>query len=142
MPRGRKATKNIFGDAGPNADLSPMIDLVFLLLIFFMIASKLITFKKDPRVQIPVALERQVPKLVVGRVVLNVLNDGSIVSEDGDPMTTAQVEQMMAQAKATNPETRLHLRADATATHDKVKAVMNASARGGVSEVVFSVMDR
>ena len=138
----RRNKKNIFGDAGPNADLSPMIDLVFLLLIFFMIASSLITYKKDDRVKIPIALDRQVPKLVINRVVLNVYNDGTIGDEDGDPISVDQVETKMAQAKAREPGTRLHIRADRGVSHDKVKAVINASARGGVSDVVFSVYDK
>ena len=36
-------------------DMSPMIDMVFLLLIFFMIASQMITVKMDPKVLPPVA---------------------------------------------------------------------------------------
>ena len=36
-------------------DMSPMIDLVFLLLIFFMVSSTLITFRKDPDGKIPIA---------------------------------------------------------------------------------------
>ena len=46
------------GDA-MKMDMSPMIDMVFLLLIFFMIASQMITIKMDPEVLPPVADKSQ-----------------------------------------------------------------------------------
>lgn len=122
----------------PKVDMSPMIDLVFLLLIFFMIASTMITYQKDERVIIPVALDSQVPKMVKNRVIINILQDGTVFDEFSNAVSLDQVEQMMAQAKAKNAGAKLHLRADARVPHDKVKDVVNASARGGVTNVIFS----
>ena len=51
----------------PRADLSPMIDLVFLILIFFMIASTAIRFKTDPNVEIPTADRAKVAEMIDGR---------------------------------------------------------------------------
>lgn len=120
-------------------NMSPMIDLVFLLLIFFMIASTLITYKKDPRVMIPVASAAQVPKIVEGRVIVNVYEDGTLRDESGKKtLTPEQVEFIMAAAKARNPKTRLHVRTDKRAKHSAVKEVIAASARGGVTNVIFS----
>ena len=42
-------------------DMSPMIDMVFLLLIFFMVASTLIINKLDPNVK-PSVAKKQLPK--------------------------------------------------------------------------------
>ena len=50
-----KKNEDLFPGVGMKVDLSPMIDLVFLLLIFFIVASNLITYRKDPNVVIPVA---------------------------------------------------------------------------------------
>ncbi len=126
------------GGSAPNVDMSPMIDLVFLLLIFFMIASTLITYKKDERVQIPIAASARVPKEIRDRVIINVYNDGSIADESSNPLSLDQVEVMMTQAKAKNPNARLHLRADARVPHKEVKEVVAASAKGGVNTVIFS----
>ena len=38
-------------------DMSPMIDMVFLLLIFFMVASRMVTVKVDDKIKPPVADE-------------------------------------------------------------------------------------
>ena len=44
----------------------------------------------------------------------------------------------MRQAQAANPSVRLHVRADRVAAHHMVKDVIDASARGGVTNVIFS----
>jgi len=119
--------------------MSPMIDLVFLLLIFFMTSSRLITFRQDPNVNIPIALGAKVPKMVEGRVVLNIYKDGTIKGEAGETsLSLTDVQNLMAKAKVNNPKTRLHLRADRGAKHEFVRDVIQASARGGVSNVIFS----
>lgn len=139
MARRRTANDTLFAEGAPKVDISPMIDLVFLLLIFFMIAATAITYKKDKRVLIPVATASKVPELVEGRIVINVYNDGTIRDESGTKTYTEDdVERVMAAAKGKSPNTRLHLRADRRATHEQVKKVINASARGGVNNVIFS----
>ena len=136
MPR--KRNDNLFDADKSGPDMSPMIDLVFLLLIFFMVASTLITYKKDENVTIPIALDGQVPKLIVGRVIINVYEDGSVHDEEGGLMSLDQVTEVMRQAKDSNPNARLHLRADAKCPHQFVRDAIDASAQGGVSSVVFS----
>lgn len=118
--------------------MSPMIDLVFLILIFFMITSSAIRFKQDPNVEIPVADKGQVAKLIEGRVLINVYEDGSTYDEDSRPVTIEEIELLMTRAKSRNPNTRLHLRADKRARHEMVKRVIQASSRGGVNQVIFS----
>ena len=119
-------------------DLSPMIDLVFLLLIFFMVSSTLITIRQDPNITIPIASDGKVPKQVRGRIVVNVYQDGTVKSESGEVLTLDQVENRMRLAKQENPSVRLHVRADQVAAHAMVKDVIDASARGGVVNVIFS----
>ena len=128
------------GSTKPDVNMSPMIDLVFLLLIFFMIASTLITYQKDPEIEIPIAKNAVVPEVIMGRVIVNVDDDGSIRDEFSRPLSLDQVEAMMTNAKLRNPETRLHLRVDAKAPHKMVKDVIAASAKGGVNDLVFSTL--
>ena len=134
--RGRRTV----GTSKPNVDMSPMIDLVFLLLIFFMIASTLITYQKDPKIEIPIAGNAVVPELVIGRVIINVDDDGSIRDEFSKTLSLDQVEQIMSAAKQQNPNARLHIRVDKKASHKLVKDVIAASARGGVNDLVFSTL--
>lgn len=118
--------------------MSPMIDLVFLILIFFMIASSAIRYRQDDQVQIPVADRAAVPELVEGRVIINVYQDGTTYDENSRPVSIEEIELIMSRAKSENPNTRLHLRADKGTRHEMVKEVIQASSRGGVNQVIFS----
>lgn len=118
-----------------------MIDLVFLLLIFFMVASRLITYKKDENVEIPIVLDGQVPENIQGRVIINVYADGTVYDEDSNPLTLEQVTQIMESAKASNPKAKIHIRGDLGADSEKIRDVVDASAQGGVSQVIFSTYD-
>jgi len=130
--------EDLFGGSTLKADLSPMIDLVFLLLIFFMVTANMITYKKDKRVVVPVASDAKVPELIEGRVVLNVLEDGSVVDTEARVLSHDDVTQVMSQAKSRNDNARLHLRADARVPYKYIKEVSRASAAGGVPTVIFS----
>ncbi len=122
----------------PKADMSPMIDLVFLILIFFMIASSAIRYKQDDNVAIPVAKNAAVPEMIEGRIIINVYADGTTYDEDSNPISLQQIELIMSRAKSNNDNTRLHLRADKGAKHAAVDKVIKAAGRGGVNDVIFS----
>ncbi len=132
-----RSKKDIFGSK-PNVNMSAMIDLVFLLLIFFMVASKMITVPQIEGVEIPIAVEARVPKDAQGRVVINVRRDGAILDLREQILQPLDVQRIMEAAKRANPKTRLHLRVDKDVAHKHVEEVMQASARGGVSDVIFS----
>jgi biopolymer transport protein ExbD len=122
-----------------DVDMSPMIDLVFLLLIFFMTSSTMITYAKDKRVKIPLAEDAKVPKLIKSRVVVNIYADGTIADEKrAATYTPADITRIMIRAKEKNPSVRLHLRADRRVAHSVVKEVIAASAEAGVNDVILS----
>ena len=129
---------DLFDGPGLKTDLSPMIDLVFLLLIFFMVTANIITYPKDPRVIIPVASDAKVPELVDGRVVINIYEDGTIKDVEGRVLSIAGLTQVMTQAKVRNVNARLHLRAHKDVPYRFIREVSRASAKGGVPTVIFS----
>jgi len=135
-----RAGNRLFGEGdGLKLDMSPMIDLVFLLLIFFMTSSTLITYRKDQRVLVPVASSSTVPKLVADRVIVNVLRDGSCYDEGGTTkLSLERVEQLMSIHRSKHKNPKLHLRADQRVPHYLIKEVIDASRRGGVTQVIFS----
>ncbi|MAS95136.1 MAG: hypothetical protein CMO55_18220 [Verrucomicrobiales bacterium] len=124
-------------------DMSSMIDLVFLLLIFFMVSSHLIILKIDKRVKPPTADNAVVAKVATGRIVVNVLEDGSVWAQDQQELPTTEaiidyVDQLRIQMEANgvNP-IRLNLRADEAVDTREIKRVVKAAGEAGVSEVIF-----
>jgi biopolymer transport protein ExbD len=123
-------------------DMSPMIDLTFLLLVFFMVSSHLITVQIDKRVNPPTATNSQVAKDAAGRVVVNILADGTIWAQDKVELTstesiTAYVDEARVRFEESGVPTRLNLRADEAVDTRIIKRVVQAAAEAGVVEVIF-----
>jgi biopolymer transport protein ExbD len=78
------ASKRLRGKAEENdatVDMSPMIDMVFLLLIFFIVNATAIIVQTDPKVLPPVADHSDLQKEGTGRIVINVWKDGTYTNE-------------------------------------------------------------
>tara|TARA_R110000850_G_scaffold17330_3_gene53483 strand:+ start:2675 stop:3127 length:453 start_codon:yes stop_codon:yes gene_type:complete len=137
----RASTESLDGEE-LEMDMSSMIDLVFLLLIFFMVSSHLITVEIDKRVKPPTAKNAQVAKNATGRVVVNVLADGTVwgqgqVELPSSDAITDYVDQAKQRLDNSGLKTRLHLRADKGVDTRVIKKVVQAAGDAGVADVIF-----
>jgi len=132
-------------------DMSPMIDMVFLLLIFFMVASTLIVLTKDPDVTPPVTPEGQVPEVADGRILVNVYSDEikeqkgldtHFLDIDSNPLTEDELAEYIGRLRELNEaeglNSLLYVRGDREAMVRTIKQVMSIAASAGVSDVIFS----
>ena len=117
--------------------MAPMIDMVFLLIIFFMTASHL-SASKSRDLDIPVADRGVVPKDRPNRWTVNVAEDGTIFS-GLDPVTVAELKSLVTERLKQEPDLKVYLRADRKSLHKDVKAVMSAMAEAGVGDFIFGV---
>jgi biopolymer transport protein ExbD len=126
-------------------DMSPMIDMVFLLLLFFLVNATAIIVRTDPLVKIPVAREGETQKDGRGRIVVNVYQDGSYSAEDFTVklQDEAAVAEWVKKAKdkfdGLGVTPKLHLRGDKEAIFKFSRTAIKAAASVGVDQVVFSV---
>ncbi len=125
-------------------DLSPMIDMVFLLLIFFMVASRMVTVKLDPTIKPPIADAATKSPQQKARFYVNLYADGTIKNGAGDVTWTAaelteKVKAHVEHQKNIGNEkyVTLVLRADKDVVVREVKRVTKAAAEGGITKVVF-----
>ncbi len=117
--------------------MAPMIDMVFLLIIFFMTASHLSSVKSKD-LDIPVADRGVVPKERPDRWTVNVEASGAIFSGQ-EPVTVEALKRLVAERLQQDPELKVYLRADKLTPHKEVKAVMSAMAEVGVGDFIFGV---
>ena len=126
-------------------DMSPMIDMVFLLLIFFIVNATAIIVKTDPEVAPPIADNALPQKDGSGRIVVNIREDGTFTAEDFNTILPDDVaiEDMVKKQKERNDQlgktSKLHLRGDQETVFRYSRTVIRAAARAGVKEVVFAV---
>jgi biopolymer transport protein ExbD len=129
-------------------DMSPMIDMVFLLLIFFIVNATAIIVKTDPDVKPPVATNALRQKDGSGRIVVNVRNDGSYTPEDYTIIMNTEddifdyVQKAKDRNQALAQQSKLHLRGDKEAVFRYSRTAIRGAARAGVDQVVFGVYTR
>jgi biopolymer transport protein ExbD len=127
-------------------DNSSMIDMVFQLLLFFMVSSHLIEHHKDPAVIIPDAANGKPAPAATGRIVLNIHSDGTFTDElsqamsDGAAVTDYVRRVREGLPPSAEPQIMIRGHKDAIVKHSK-EAVRSAGA-AGVRKVVFSVTPR
>jgi biopolymer transport protein ExbD len=129
-------------------DMSPMIDMVFLLLIFFIVNATAIIVKTDPKVKPPIAANSQRQVDGSGRIVVNVRNDGTFTAEDfntilpGEDEIYDMVKNMKDRHQKLGVTSKLHLRGDKDAVFKYCRTAVRGAARAGVDQVVFGVFVR
>ena len=117
--------------------MAPMIDMVFLLLVFFMCASHLST-KQNVPLDMAVASKGVVPKDRPDRWIVNILSDGTLFSGDV-PVSLDDLKGLIKGRYAEDPGLKVYLRADANAEHREIKKVMDAMAAVGIDQFIFGV---
>jgi biopolymer transport protein ExbD len=124
-------------------DMSPMIDMVFLLLIFFVVNSSQAIVKQDSDVKPPIASFGKKQEDKKGRIVVNVYKDGSFKSEQGEALDTDEsIFDLIVKAREKNDlvsyKSKLHLRGDKDAVFKHSRRVIAISAKAGVEQVMFA----
>lgn len=122
-------------DENPKFNMAPMIDMVFLLLVFFMCASK-ISRSQRMQMTIPEATRAVIPEDRPDRWTVNILENGDLFSGEvpTDPETLAvEVQERLA----AQPDLSLYIRADANTPHKEIRKVMNALAEIGMDNFIF-----
>ena len=140
----RKLTEASRGpDEELEVNMSPMIDLVFLLLIFFMVNSTLIITRIDKEVKLPVAEEAKVAKTGEGRIVVNVRKTGEMLDVNLNPLededaVARYVREEKARLDAESIQPRLFIRADKEVDVRQIKKAVTGAGAAGVIDVIFS----
>jgi len=117
--------------------LAPMIDMTFLLLIFFMLTSTITNQQVVRNVVVPVAPSAVPPKDASGRLILNIDADENLII-DQQRIETEALAGLLAERLAANPSLQLYLRADRTVPAKRLKEIVRLATEAGVSRVIIA----
>lgn len=132
----RKRTEDTVG-----MQITPMIDMTFLLLIFFMVTSKLSKEQIKMDVKLPVASAAVIPVDLTNRDVINIDGDGNYYIAN-DLVGEGELRAYLGERFANHPPLKIYLRADSGTPAKKVKAFMEMAAEAGAVEVIFGSLTR
>jgi biopolymer transport protein ExbD len=128
------------GRLGTGLEMTPMIDIVFLLMIFFLVASKLDEADRAIDVVLPDASAAQPLTSRPREFVINIDRAGNYYA-GARPVALAELEQLLVQAAADNPERQtVIVRGDEEVPHKFVVAAMNACVQAGIDDYQVQAM--
>ena len=114
----------------PEMQISPMIDMIFLLLVFFILSTMYMSELKTIPIRMPVAKNAIVQTRTT--FVVSVKEDGSIWLSDKKTDVDTLTYQAATEVKS-NPEMSVIIRADKKANYGQVMTVLDKLKGAGVT---------
>ena len=144
------------GDGEPEFQIAPMIDVLLVLLIFFMSITTTQVLKVDQSIALPLAPDALKKDSTRSETIINVrwdpvkkkaeyVMDDRLYPEMSELAKAVAVARKAGEAKVThsaNQAFRVVIRGDRDASAVSVSLAMNAAAEAGVSDISFSAANK
>lgn len=119
---------------GVHVDMTPMVDVMMLLVIFFMMTTAFVTVYPGFAVNLPQAsAEKQAEK----QIVVLIAKDGRI-AVNGQPVAKEQ----LAAAVTGMGKTTVSIQADKETSHGRVVEVMDEMHKAGISKLAIAIEEK
>ena len=119
-------------------DMTPMIDVIFLLLIFFMVS---VVFARPVQVKVDLAPAEQTEAADQRQVRLTILESGDMELM-GEPVRRDALAEGLGKYDAEAHERKLIVLVDRHASHGHTLAAMEAAAESGFTKVFLATRSR
>ncbi len=121
--------------------LTPLIDVVFLLLIFFLVATTFTNHEMDHEVELPEAMAGAKSVYQRENLVVNVRKNGFLVIL-GRVVSEGELPAILSQWQKENPGKKVLLRGDGKVEYNRVMKVMGICRSCGVKKIDLPVSDK
>lgn len=122
---------------GAELELAPMIDVVFLLLIFFIVTWQFARFERDMDISVPAAEEAEDTDRQAGEIIVNVREDGTIVL-NGRNVSEAELLSKLQAISEAYPDQAVILRGASDANFQAIINVLDQIKKAGIWNVAFA----
>lgn len=114
-------------------ELAPIIDMVFLLLIFFLVATTFHQTEREMQIALPSAAAAGPISTALKEIVINVTAEGEIIVS-GRKMEPDDLRTVIETAVATNPDQKVTVRGDRNAYYAAIVRVLDICKGSGIQE--------
>ncbi len=135
-------------DAKPQIPIAPLIDAVFLLLIYFMVTSSLERQEADISFELPGTVEQEEPLEMPDEQIIEIRQDGQVVVNEfnyDSPQSTRLVElqamltRLQESSRANQTDTQVTIAPAPSTKHERIIQVMDAVAAADITGVNFAL---
>jgi biopolymer transport protein ExbD len=129
-------------DRSVQFNVTPLIDVVFLLIIFFLVNSHLAQQETQMDLALPTAASgHEMLESKIQRVTINLLSDGRLFL-GSDEIAVEEIQRRLEiEKKQTSDDLEIRLRADRMVAYRHVEPLLLACTRAGIWNVSFAVED-
>jgi biopolymer transport protein ExbD len=125
-------------DDPPAINMIPMIDIMFNLIIFFLVGTEFASMERNIALRVPEVVDKGALTSAPERRVVNVFRDGN-VTLDETPVTLIELTDRLATARRQYSDLGVLVRGDGQGTFQRVAEVLNACKQAGIQELGISV---
>lgn len=119
-------------------NLTPMIDVVFLLIIFFMVATKFTELERNLEVDLPQVSSAESTEQPKEPRRVTVFADGRL-HLDGEPVERAALVSQLVAARQTTPDVEVLLEGDANCPFQHIADALAACQEAHISQIGIPV---
>jgi biopolymer transport protein ExbD len=127
-----------YHDEQPTLNLTPMIDIVFLLIIFFMVGTKFAEWERKLALKVPQVKNVGALAPAPEKRVINVYRDGR-VALDREVISLQELVQRLRNARSQYADLGVVIRGDAEGAFQNVASVLGACREAGITDLGVSV---
>jgi biopolymer transport protein ExbD len=121
----------------PGIQLAPLVDVLLLLLIFFLMTWNAARNENELDVKVPKASAAKEKTAPIGDVVVNVKSDGNVVV-NRRTLSATELTDMLKNLVQLYPDQAVVIRGDEAGAYKNVVSVLNICSEAGVTNVAFA----
>ena len=133
------------GDGEPEFQIAPMIDVLLVLLVFFVMITSAEVLKVDKNLTLPVSpnAKKREPEMAKHEMAVNVrydaaTNKGVLVLDDMVYNDWQEVMPILQESKKRDEKLRVVVRGDAAVPAGEIQRVMTQIGDAGISDIAFA----
>ena len=114
-------------------DFTPIIDVVFNLLIFFLVATRFQQVEREARIALPETVASGPITASLREIVINVDRTGAIIV-GGRALEEEALMELLRGSLAANPNQKVNVRGDRLTAYENVARALDLCKRSGITE--------
>jgi biopolymer transport protein ExbD len=134
----RRPFYRVTEDEDSGIDMTPMLDIVFIMLIFFVVTASFVkeTGIEINRPQASTATTRETANIKIA------IDQADVIWIDKRQVDERSVKALLERMHIENPQGSLIIQADRLSTNDKLVRVMDAARQAGINSISIAAVDQ
>lgn len=128
-----------FSNAEPTFQIAPMIDVVFLLLCFFVASQIFSQWETEIDVKLPTSETGEAPERLPGEIIINILEDGTKRVNNRE-LADAELSALLERIVKLFPGQPILIRADKATDYEHVISVLDQCRQQDLWNISFATL--